>query len=436
MVVKKYMQLVSKDKKHLIKACPYVFVFIVAFLLSCYINTEMDDLILKDAINKYGNVFEWARFYGNNWGGRILSQGILVLLLQLPDIFFQIINAFMWMLLIVYIVKIFDYKQLLKKDVALILFFFMMLILLPSSVLRWTVFWKSASVSYIWGTSTALVTMWPYVKLSFNDVPTVKDWVLAFVCCIYASNYEQIAVLLCAGMLLLLLYSAFSNKNKLPFKSLVLGSVLLLFSIGFTAFFLAMPGNTARLTSEIIQWYPNFKMYSVFDKASTGINYALGESEKRIAFLYLALAFIVLVVNLKRNSRLMKVLSAICFVFYLFNFIHRIGDSLNGTFYMLSRLFALADFEAADFVITGKRAMAECVNIVMICFLGSSLCVLEENKFDMTIFIAFFGGLATMAMMGFSPTIYASGHRSMFICFLLMLCSLFKSSLVIARRYM
>lgn len=431
MVEKKYMKLASEYRKRLIKLCPYIFVFIVAFLLSCYIITEMDDLILKDAINKYGSLIEWARFYGKNWGGRLLSQGLLVVLLQLPDIFFQIINAFMWTLLIAYIVKIFDYNHNMNKEFAFVLFFFMMVVLLPSNVLRWTVFWKSASVSYVWGTASALVTMLPIVKIYFNDVPSVGDWIFAFICCVYAANYEQIAVFMCVGIFGLLL-NIFFRKDKLQNGLIIRGSVLLLLSIVFTMLFLSMPGNKARLTSEIIQWYPNFNMYSIYDKAFIGINYAIGESEKRISFLFLALSFIVLLSNLKKSNTIIRIISFICFIFYLFNFIHRIGDSFdNSNFYVLSRLFALADFEGTDFAISAKRTVAECVNVVMISFLGTSLCTLEERKFDMIIFISFFGGLATMVMMGFSPTIYASGNRSMFICFLLLLSCLFRSSLVI-----
>ncbi len=431
--------MISDNNSNLVKSFfTYSFIFIVTWLLSCYINTEMDDLILKDAINKYGNIIEWAKFYSNNWGGRVLSQGVLVLLLQLPDLFFQIINAAMWTLLVAYINKIFNYEKAIIKDCSPIIFFFMMLILIPSSVLRWTVFWKSASVSYLWGTSTALITLWPFVKLSHNNVPTRREWIFAFICCVYASNYEQIAAFLCGGMLVLLLNCYLLRKETITISMLLLASLLLVLSVAFTAYFLMLPGNSARLTSEIIQWYPNYDMYNIWDRAFIGINYAIGESNRRIPFILMALSFLVFGSRLKtpKGNWLILAFSGICFIFYLFNFIHRIGDSFNDTNYMLSRFFALADFEGTDFVISGKRAVAECVNVVMISFLGASLCYTREDSFDVVMFIFYFGGLATMAMMGFSPTIYASGHRSMFICFLFMLCCLFRSTLSVGTEYL
>jgi len=83
----------------------YAIVYLAFLILSCYMANYGDDFVFKAGIERYGSFFGWVNFFARMWGGRIVPQGILVLLLQLPEIVFHLFDAFAWVLLLIYIKK-------------------------------------------------------------------------------------------------------------------------------------------------------------------------------------------------------------------------------------------------------------------------------------------------------------------------------------------
>ena len=89
----------------------------------------------------------------------------------------------------------------------------------------------------------------------------------------------------------------------------------------------------------------------------------------------------------------------------------------------MSPWFSLVEINTIDFGVSRQTLIAEIINIGMIVLLGMDLAWFADT-FDVLSFCLYFGGFATMWLMGFSPTIYASAERPRFIGYYCLLCCL------------
>lgn len=149
------------SEKKLIASCLAMYVLLVAFDF-CLLD-KMDDSNLRDGIANFGNIFEWIKFWADNWSGRVIPQGILVLLMQIPDLGFHLCNAGMWMMLLFYTWKDLDCFGAVDLKIGMPVLFFGVFALIPVTVLDDAIFWKSANVIYLWGTATLMAAIFPHV---------------------------------------------------------------------------------------------------------------------------------------------------------------------------------------------------------------------------------------------------------------------------------
>lgn len=89
----------------------YTCAWFVYFAMSWFIVSRNDDFVFKAGIERYGSFIGWVNFFSHNWGGRIIPQGILVLLLQTSEIWFHLLNASMWFILLLYICRVLTMKE-------------------------------------------------------------------------------------------------------------------------------------------------------------------------------------------------------------------------------------------------------------------------------------------------------------------------------------
>lgn len=172
-------------------------------------------------------------------------------------------------------------------------------------------------------------------------------------------------------------------------------------------------------------------MFSPLDRALWGITYAIGHAEGEIPELMTLLAVVNLVgiLKLKRKDHLQEFLSWCTVIYFVCNFFDTMSRQMQeGTTYM-SSWFSLIEINTTDFGISKPALVAELINVGMIVLLGMDIAWITE-KFDILAFGLYFGGFATMWLMGFSPTIYASAERPRFIGYYCLLCCLFSEVLV------
>lgn len=146
-----------------------VVLFLVCYVLLvmfdfCLID-KMDDSNFRDGIANFGNIFAWMKFWGENWSGRVIPQGILVLLLQLPDAGFHFCNAGMWAILLLYTWRNIDTSREIDWKIGIPATFLAIFVFIPVKVLDDSIFWKSANVVYLWGIAAVMVAIYPHIML-------------------------------------------------------------------------------------------------------------------------------------------------------------------------------------------------------------------------------------------------------------------------------
>jgi|GEM_PF-1012067 len=401
----------------------YICAWLAYFAMSWFIVSRDDDLVFKAGIERYGSFLGWVKFFSHNWGGRIIPQGILVLLLQVPEIWFHVINASMWLILLIYICRVFDFNRAWNRKAELLVLSFSIFAFIPANVLSGTAFWKCAAVLYLWGAAGTLATFYPFSCVMYGKRYSRFDIVFAFLACIYTSSFEQGAALMTAGAVVLLVYVSLKEKKIDIWLLLLTGTACV-----FTVLFYKLPGNAVRAKAEVLGQLPKFDMFSVPDRILLGIRYAVENSESQVTILYVMLAFLVFfsVFIFRKKDRFFKAAAWAVLAYFLFCWVIWEGRSIGGSDgNILEKIYLCVNVDTVSFSVSFKDAFLECFHIGMIALLGLMLMMAVPGNINPFIFVSFFGGLATMAVMGFSPTIYASAERPRFIGYFMLLCTVF-----------
>ncbi len=399
----------KKQSKHI-----YIFSFLMFFLLSLYITTKNDDLVLQKGLEQYGTIWGWANFFSKNWGGRIVPLGVLVLLLQIPDYAFAFINAIMWGVLIEHVIKIFDFERKKNGIYLMAVIVTSVFVFIPDDVLAYSVFWKCANVIYLWGTACSFLVIYVCMCVVSGRKLPKQYYVFAVISMFFASSYEQIAVFMSFIVLVLWIYDVLTKK-----KANWLFLCFVIVTVALSAFFICLPGNALRSVYSIISYYPGYNMYSLFDRLYLGLNYTITGLEENIPLLLTVLSGLLLYANKRHGeNRLLVIVSAVIFAFFALNAVHRIGTLYDGQKYLLGRLFEFYSVETTEFFISISMIIKELINVFAFVLLGCEMLVYKHDLTGLMAFLVYVGGIGTMVMMGFSPTVHASGLRPMFVgCF-------------------
>lgn len=393
----------------------YAIVYLAFLILSCYMANYGDDFVFKAGIERYGSFFGWVNFFARMWGGRIVPQGILVLLLQLPEIVFHLFDAFAWVLLLIYIKKVFDADEMLPFWFVCCAVSIMIFVLIPISVLTGSVLWKCANVLYLWGSAGILIGIYPLIRQLNDRAVRKRDMVFSTIAIVYTSSFEQAAALLCGAYALLLFFVVLNKKN-------VRWSIVFLFvlSLACSLFFAMLPGNKVRYQAEVLGQIQNYDMYTFVDKVLWGIWYAISGVENDAMFLLLLLVVTLAFIMYKTRKPTDPVLIGLLTVlgYFILCTPNHIGISNGGSSYFISDLFSLIQVDTTQFGISPLTGFRSIIHFMAYVYLGCCIMLIDPKRFRPVGFTFYFGALATMLVMGFSPTIYASKSRPRFICYL------------------
>lgn len=288
-----------RSRKEIIRNRLCILIIIaISLALNMTLQNHADDFVFQKGIEAYGGLAGWLRFYAENWSGRLIPHGIFVVLQNLPDAIFFILNSVAFALLPIMLVRCLFPVQM-RGDAKFELGLFLLLILfIPQSVFEYTVFWKCSSVLYLWGIVSMLFAMMPFVdQYRGNDKIGIGEFILATLGGIYASNFEQVAAFLMVFMVIMVVWNKLALKEKVG-KCVV----VIVITVASTLFFSSMQGNQVRYFTEVIQRISNYDMYSVWDKLLMGIWYLLTSIQGHCTFLFCALSLIVTACLCRRHG--------------------------------------------------------------------------------------------------------------------------------------
>ncbi len=215
---------------------------------------------------------------------------------------------------------------------------------------------------------------------------------------LYAANHEQTSALLFGILICFLIYGIIFKKN-ITYILISLAIVI----IGL-AVILLCPGNNIRLEQEIANWMPQFTDYSVLNKLRLGFSTAVNNifyefNPNAIAFLAVVSFF-----AYKNSSGVISRISAI------------LPLAVKGimTFNPLINLVPKSRLDGFPIVGLDKNVLAlSAVYLVSLaCIIFNIYTIYGKNLKTIQHIILFFAGFFSIAMMGFSPTVYVSGSRT------------------------
>lgn len=280
--------------------------------------------------------------------------------------------------------------------------------------------WIATSTNYFW-----VIALGVFSLLGVRDSldgKVVSRWqlLLGSLATIYAANQEQGAALLVGFYLVFFLYF---KVEKISIKPLLLPFIISFCSL---IYHLVCPGNYLRKEEHRMSFFPDFDTLSLGTKVEMAYSstlYALF-IEMNVLFAMLCL-MMVFVAVLEKDRRAIACMVAPVSVIGVFAVL---GNSLQ---------YMLPWFREIKYAVGTKGTEPSFSNplsliplcIITIC-LVSFLCGLyylfQDKKMALFQVIVFLAGLASRIIMGFSPTIWLSGHRTfIFLYFCLMVITLF-----------
>lgn len=265
----------------------------------------------------------------------------------------------------------------------------------------------ATTVNYLWPVAFGLT-----VLLIFQNIASDKQsfvHILGVPLALYAVNMEQMSAVLTATLIIGCVYLFFVKRrfNIYPLIFLAISAFGLVY---------AYVGNTSqdnsRMLRETARYFPDFASLGFLEKLELGFSSTMYcfTMDVRFAFAAFVAFTVFLAVVLFRNSKklsgrlaaLFPIVSAV--VLTAVNFIKPFENLKH---YRMTK--AVYHFSAvADIYFV----------IVLACIMYTLAVILKEKRLVIKAYTVLAAGFASRMIMGFSPTVWASGYRTFFIMFI------------------
>lgn len=381
------------NKKYVYYVCLFIFVFALHLFMR---PGEADDLWF---INNYtGNPLSFAYMRYMQWSSRFLIEMVLVFIASLPLIVWKVLDTLMIVLLF------YSGNKLLNIKNRKILIFEIFLIM----ILPWKVFgetgWIATTLNYTWP-----ITLGFYgFSILLEEKTNFLKQIISFFCIIFSCNQEQMCCVMLAFIIICFCIRTFQKKNNkvflIPFIICILMGVL----------HIICPGNSMRQISEMQTWYPAYQNFDVLDKISIGIISTVTAILFDFRIIYIAfIGMLILYIKyLPLNKKLSYIIQFIlvCFIFInIYPF-----DSTQLMFYSKAQ---------ESIVITFMNFVLPVLLFSLLISIVIYLILKTKNKYNYMFVLLFLSGICSRLILGFSPTVYASGKRTVIyfyiVCYLL-----------------
>lgn len=281
------------------------------------------------------------------------------------------------------------------------------------------------NLNYLWPVTAGLASFLLYRSNEERKTNKPYIYMVASILLLFATNHEQVAVVFLA----IWAYEWWRKKGLPPF-----GWVLFILTGCNLVFALLSPGISVRAIEQANKYFPEFFHLTMWDKALLGLSHVGKTLLYNINHLFVVF-LLLLVLNLFLTPLAKKQL----FPFLLFvpfmallslgQLFMKVGNSLG----ILQDLFAYPKFYVGKvktlpgWLTQEVSALFVVAVICLLCLIAYAL-YLVFKRLDLVYF--WFVAVASLAMVGFSGTIFTSGDR---ISFILALYLIYLSCLLVSR---
>ncbi len=391
---------------------PFILFFIAIVILHTRIvNINGDDVYFSKILQENNqNIGEYLQMRYMTWTSRLLIEGTMVFLLKFQLLFWKIINIGMYLLLAISISKLVNTK----KSRILNYVICALILMIPINLINETG-WVATTMNYLWVVALGLYTLTTVRK--YADGRKIRWWEypIYVLFTLYACNQEQMAVVILAVLSVFLLYQCITKKIKYVLQHNRFLMVQWLIAICSLLFILTCPGNKERTVAELATWYPEYANFNILEKVELGLTTLMKPLVLKInIFCILLTGAIWLVVCKKRKQTIYKWIAAIpllgCTIFTIFReqvvlILPKIGEWIT----MFEQNILIMPMSQ----ISLDKVLFLLFYIIFLCSIpiGLYLAFGKTKKGAIAIGI-YLLAVATKMVIGFSPTVFASGNRT------------------------
>lgn len=361
--------------------------------------------------------FEYLSARYQTWVGRMSAEALAYITFNLGLEFWRVANAVMLVLLPAGILRL-GYKtagnptklvsrnglwsetwEALRYPILLACGYLLMNI----TTLGYSAVWVTGSIFYTWSFTAGVWAMMPLADAVF-DTGKFSSWqfLYAIPCSIIAAmSIEQMGAVLIAFEMLSI-RSIRMQKRRIP---AMIGIQLALTFAAF-ALLLIAPGNGLRLDAEIARWMPEFRNLSFGNHLFMTVQWLLSSFANESKAFFIAIWIGGTLLLKKENGKFYAILAAIFSAVAIFPYAGIYVFSEMGIGGLnIEPCLAVPTWQGT--IVQNKIAFFWWILAVLF-----TLALLwRATAHSIFISMVFLGGIASEAVLHFSPTIYASGAR-------------------------
>ena len=391
---------------------PFILFFIAIVILHMRIvNINGDDVYFSNILQEsHQNIWEYLQMRYMTWSSRLLIEGTMVSLLKFQLLFWKIINIGMYLLLAMSISKLVNTK----KSRILNYMICALILMIPINLINETG-WVATTMNYLWVVALGLYALTTLRKKTDGEKIAWWEYPVYVLITLYACNQEQMAVVILAVLSVFLLYQCVTKKIKYVLQHNRFLMVQWIIAVGSLLFILTCPGNKERTVAEVATWYPEYANFNMLEKVELGLTTMMKPLVLHINGLCILLTGAIWLVTCKKRKELIyKCIAAIpllgCTIFTVFKeqvvlILPKLGEWI-AMFEQNMLIMPLSQ-------ISWDKVLFLLFYIVFLCSIpiGLYLAFGRTKKGAIAIGI-YLLAVATKMVMGFSPTVFASGNRT------------------------
>ena len=386
----------------------FLAVFILELILMFFITpNKYDDQVFLESVTGT-SIWSYVgpRYY--TWSSRIIIELVLCSVLKISKYLWILIEALMVTLVAYSLSKLFVKKDENQKENTLMLV--LMIFIYPIMIMNGAG-WAATTINYMWPLATGLFALIPIRKILDGEKIKFWQYPLYVLAIIFASNQEQACAILFGTYLLFTILMIIKNKKIHPF--MIIQTLLVIASL---VFILTCPGNAARTETEIKNQFKDFEMLTVLDKIGIGLTSTMGIIIKNGNIVFALMSMLITVnIFLNYKEKLYRIVSliplfSILTLSYFRNILHTVFPYFSTVRELIIKEEMILTAGNCNNLFNVIPIIFAAINFICIIM---SLLLMFKNLKNNTALLVFLIGFASRLIMGFSPTVFLSGERTM-----------------------
>ena len=416
----------------------WALMFFGAFLLLTQVGySDGDDAFFYQYTHEMG-FFEYLSWRYQTWVGRMSGEAMVYIAFSLGIWFWRIVNAMMLVLLPCGVLKLAEKATGIRtknflpgESVAVVSGYLLMAIM----TVGYAAIWINGSIFYTWSFTCGIWALVPVADIVFDTGDggsgdhNTWHFFYSIPCAVLASmSIEQMAAVLVTFEVLAVLVVILRKHEKQRTILLIIQTAVTV--VAFVILFLA-PGNDIRVASEVQNWMPQYEELSFWEHLFVTVQWLVSSfaNENRLLLFGIWLAGILHIIckNERKASDVACMTAAGLFSaaallpFAGIKVFSDCGLHIADITVRLEQVPRIEDMQAANW-------FAMCWWIAALLF--TCILIWKVSKHNVVLMLVWLGGIASEAIMHFSPTIYASGARVYYLtdwmCMFIILVLAFK----------